>query len=503
VDTLDDYCERNGLDPKRTYVWICCLCVNQHRVVDSKNSSSSSQSVDFETMFKERVLGIGHVLAMMAPWSAPLYLTRIWCVFELFTANQEDIDVTIVMPRAQKKEMEQALIGAEAKGINALYEALAGTKVQDAEASVEDDRVRILKMIEEGPGYTDLNNRVNELLRGWIAASIHSVVERIEREREDGAGIGDLEYALFCSNVGSLFWHNGELEKGLVMCRKSLDVYYLKLGKNHPDTAKAHSSIGLILCEMGDYGGSLKEHLTAISIRESVLGTNHPDTAASFSNLGFLKQMEGKLVEGLAAHRKALEIRQKKLGLNHVDTANSLNNCGALLYDKALFDDALEKYEQALVIKQTVLGDDHPDVAVLHNNIGRVQLAQGNSDGALASYNVSLAIYESILDKNHPKLATVYYDIGLLLASNGDSDKGLENFIKSMEIRKVALGEDHPATRDCNTQIQTLLDIALDEEASIYNEGDHLDNMSLSSSLNDPNSRPMLGRQYSIAMNKF
>jgi len=43
----------------------------------------------------------------------------------------------------------------------------------------------------------------------------------------------------------------------------------------------------------------------------------------------------------------------------------------------------------------------------------------------------------------------------------------------------------------------------LDEEASIYNEGDHLDNMSLSSSLNDPNSRPMLGRQYSIAMNKF
>ena len=26
VDTLCDYCEYNELDPKRIYVWICCLC---------------------------------------------------------------------------------------------------------------------------------------------------------------------------------------------------------------------------------------------------------------------------------------------------------------------------------------------------------------------------------------------------------------------------------------------------------------------------------------------
>jgi len=33
VDALVTFCESRKLDVKRTYVWICCLCVNQHRVV--------------------------------------------------------------------------------------------------------------------------------------------------------------------------------------------------------------------------------------------------------------------------------------------------------------------------------------------------------------------------------------------------------------------------------------------------------------------------------------
>lgn len=44
---------------------------------------------------------IGHVLAMMAPWNEPFDLTRIWCAFELYTANEDQVDVTIVMPPAQ------------------------------------------------------------------------------------------------------------------------------------------------------------------------------------------------------------------------------------------------------------------------------------------------------------------------------------------------------------------------------------------------------------------
>ena len=40
VHTLEDYCISNDLDPKRVYVWICCLCNNQHRVVEKKRQEA-------------------------------------------------------------------------------------------------------------------------------------------------------------------------------------------------------------------------------------------------------------------------------------------------------------------------------------------------------------------------------------------------------------------------------------------------------------------------------
>ena len=26
------FCAKHGLDPRTTHVWICCMCINQHRV---------------------------------------------------------------------------------------------------------------------------------------------------------------------------------------------------------------------------------------------------------------------------------------------------------------------------------------------------------------------------------------------------------------------------------------------------------------------------------------
>merc|ERR1719193_417723 len=50
VDALAYYCERRGLDPRRTYVWICCLCINQSRVQENLRYGNS---VSFDTFSKE------------------------------------------------------------------------------------------------------------------------------------------------------------------------------------------------------------------------------------------------------------------------------------------------------------------------------------------------------------------------------------------------------------------------------------------------------------------
>jgi hypothetical protein len=136
------------LDPKSTYVWLCCLCINQHRVVEQAAKEKSGMpvlaQVDFFSEFGARVTAIGHVLSRMSPCYNPIYLSRIWCVYELYMAQKNECKVSIVMPPAQAEKLERDLLGEEGKGISALHDVLGHTRIQDAKASVESDRVAIL-----------------------------------------------------------------------------------------------------------------------------------------------------------------------------------------------------------------------------------------------------------------------------------------------------------------------------------------------------------------------
>ncbi len=66
-NALDRHCKENGLNPKRTYIWICCLCNNQHRFDEEKSFD------ELEQIFRDKVEGIGNVVSLFSPWDAPIY----------------------------------------------------------------------------------------------------------------------------------------------------------------------------------------------------------------------------------------------------------------------------------------------------------------------------------------------------------------------------------------------------------------------------------------------
>ena len=80
------------------------------------------------------------------------------------------------MPEQERDEMTSAL--AHEDGIDILYTTLLKTNIEEAKASVEMDRVQILKLIEAGPGFHALNTVVNKLLRKWVNDGILDMVER-------------------------------------------------------------------------------------------------------------------------------------------------------------------------------------------------------------------------------------------------------------------------------------------------------------------------------------
>ncbi|CAE7226964.1 unnamed protein product [Symbiodinium sp. CCMP2592] len=117
MDTLTQYCRDANLDPKRTYTWMCCFCINQHRVKETEAAGETVPFEEFKKAFGDRVKGIGKIVAMMAPWKDPFYIKRVWCDFEMYTATSEK-QVTV-------QEVDAAafhLLNADFKGANAFSE---------------------------------------------------------------------------------------------------------------------------------------------------------------------------------------------------------------------------------------------------------------------------------------------------------------------------------------------------------------------------------------------
>lgn len=84
--------------PERTYIWICALCLSNHRSIDLLTAE------DLARTFKTRVQAIGIVLPLLAPWDNPVYVTRAWCLCELYQTLKlglKKCTVNILLPPSQ------------------------------------------------------------------------------------------------------------------------------------------------------------------------------------------------------------------------------------------------------------------------------------------------------------------------------------------------------------------------------------------------------------------
>ncbi|CAB9524237.1 Kinesin light chain [Seminavis robusta] len=423
VDTLSDFCHQNNLDPKRTYIWICCLCVNQHRVVENSTQQKSgmiapSAKVDFFAIFGERVKKIGHLLAMMAPWNAPVYITRVWCIFEIFTAHGTDgCKMDIVMPPKEKESLEEDVVD-DGEGIYALYETLGNTKVENAQASVESDRLAILGEVESDVGYSVLNNLVNDLLRGWMQRVLTQLVETRENTNNE-------DYVDFCNEIGDILNHNGEHGAAMKLHQTALTICETVLGKNHEETLTTNQNIGSVLQKMA-------------------LGKNHPSVATTYCNIvGVLDDM-GDYEGAISRFEEALAIGSPVWGKDNIFVMKMYNNIGNVLQEMGEYEGALEKFEEALAIGLRVLGKDHMTVVTMYNNIGLVLQEMGDYEGALSKQKEALAIFVSVLGKNHPDVAAIHNNIGSVLYVMADFEGALVKFEEALAIELPALGDNHP-----------------------------------------------------------
>jgi len=427
IDTLVAHCESNkDIDQKRTYVWICCLCNSQHRVYEEEKQNGGNVPFDeCHEIFRTNVVDIGHVVAMMFPWDNPEYLTRVWCVFEAYTATTEPgCTLTIAMPPKER----QAMMSGDVGDIKTLFKVLAATKIQNAKAYAPEDREKILKLVEVTVGYTKLNHSVNKVIRRWVLETLVAEFEKMNgskgmKKNYDGDNQDDLQdekLSRLCYNVGSVMYDNREYDEALAYLKNILKKVLNPTVDQKLFSANVYNQIGLVYSAKGDYENALVEYRNCLEIRLEVLGTVHRSTAESNNNIGSVYYAKGDYENALAEYRKCLEIRLKVLGPDHSDTAISYNNIGSVYHEKGDYDNALVEYQKCLVIQLKVLGPDHSDTAISYNNIGNVYHEQGDYDNALVEHRKALEIQLKVLGTDHSDTAISYNNIGMVYHEKGD-----------------------------------------------------------------------------------
>ena len=222
-DGLEQYCKDHSLNPRRIFVLMCCLCVNQHRVKEGGKETFET----FAKSFRSCVEDIGKIVALMAPWRKPQYITRVWCDFEMYTAmtlEDRNCDICVTMPQREKLDLFNCL--CTGKGMDEMWTALRELDVWKAEASFQEDKDRIFDMIRLGEGFHKVNMAVSKYLQNWMVSTCEAAMHgRIalgnlapEEEAQLRLSVGSLLRKIGLSSMVRPAERN--LVEGLEICKK-------------------------------------------------------------------------------------------------------------------------------------------------------------------------------------------------------------------------------------------------------------------------------------------
>ena len=165
IMALEEWSIKQALPPKKTNVWICSLCVNQHCMPNNLTDTFSS-----------RVEAIGRLLPLLTPWKQPLYTTRIWCLYEFWTTSTKpSCTVEVIFTAEDVAQMRTESTRADNE--DNFETVLESIDCESATCSMECDRIKIRREIHHsGCAFPALDTAVREGLRKQFMAQLFAML---------------------------------------------------------------------------------------------------------------------------------------------------------------------------------------------------------------------------------------------------------------------------------------------------------------------------------------
>jgi len=176
-DGLDLWLEQSGLIAENTFLFCCFFVNNQYRILVDGDGSNSD---NLEEIFEARLVTIGSMVALLDTWDEPRYLTRVWTIFEQYTAAKLNIEVTMILPTSSCRSLIKELeTGAD--GINRVNNALVSVDSERSEAFSPKDAIKVKGLIEKDIGFEAVNTAVEKSLISWIGTCVQDHFKVLSR----------------------------------------------------------------------------------------------------------------------------------------------------------------------------------------------------------------------------------------------------------------------------------------------------------------------------------
>lgn len=432
VSSLSKYCQDNDLDPKKTFFWICCLCINQHRVNEARAANITVPFESFKATFEEKVKKIGHIVALMAPWDGPHYLSRVWCVFEMSQALQvPGIQLDIIMPPDEKEAFGKALEDGTGE-LEDVYNVLWSVSVESAQATVEEDKINILTLIENGPGFHIINTGVSKRIMTWFLSSAENYAYEILNQ----GGVSP-HCPRVVAKIGDLLMEANERKRALDLFNEGVRVARSNGTISTNDGGYILLIRGVLHRWEGNLSLALENFEECRKILKKVKCWKTADGSTCLRQMALVKESNGDLKGAIQVMEESKAFREETDTLNQQQGANLLKQMGHI-YRKMGKEDKGEKYiMDAFRIFQDndLMGTS--DGANINFAVGSCKLDKGDEDGAVKHYKNAVEIREKIQTIRSPQGASQLDSLAKLLRKMGEDADALLIEDKAADIRET------------------------------------------------------------------
>jgi tetratricopeptide (TPR) repeat protein len=346
------------------------------------------------------------------------------------------------MPAREKEAFKKHIL-SDHRAYNKIFNALAGTMIQNAKASVEEDRKNILRLVQEGCGVDKLNARVNKLLREWLNQNLVEFVHDIDSllKVEHYGGKKPIELIVAYNHLGHVFYHNLQFELAMDCYQKQLDLSKVNFGSKDVVTSSAYNNIALVYSHWNQCDEAIELFQKNIDILLETYGNDHYNqwTASMYCNIGSAYKEKGDMDMALYYYEKCRLKSEGMYGLEHERTSSVYNEIGFVHAEKGNLDKALMYLHKSLKITEEVLGLlEHPSTAASYNNIASIYFEKGKYDDALRYFLKALHILEKVHGHHHPNTVTLYENIFLIYFEKGNIKKQAE-FWEKAQLKTIII----------------------------------------------------------------